>query len=195
MYIIVAVVIVALIAGFFVLNSGKTGYVVKQTGDNIRGSVNAKVTIIEYSDFQCPFCGKAEPTIKQVLAAYPDDVKFVYRHFPLPSHSEAVKAAEASECAAQQGMFWEYHDKLFENQKSLYVPMLKDYAKQMGFNTTDFNACLDSGAMYSKVQANLKEGQAAGVTGTPAFFVNGKLISGAQPFSVFDSAIKTELAK
>jgi len=192
MYIIVTVVIVALVAGFFVLN-GKTGYVVKQTGDNVKGSVNAKVTIIEYSDFQCPFCGRAAPTVKQVLAAYPNDVKLVYRHFPLPSHSQAQKAAEASECAAQQGNFWEYHDKLFENQDALYVPMLKDYASQIGLNTTDFNLCLDSGAMYDKVQANKKEGEAAGVTGTPAFFVNGKLISGAVPYSQIKQVIDAEL--
>src|SRR3989338_11114828 len=150
MYIIVTVVIVALVAGFIVLN-GKTGYVVKQTGDNVKGSVNAKVTIIEHSDFQCPFCGRAAPTVKQVLAAYPNDVKLVYRHFPLPSHSQAQKAAEASECAAQQGNFWEYHDKLFENQDALYVPMLKDYASQIGLNTTASTLSLTRAALSNKV--------------------------------------------
>lgn len=135
-----------------------------------------------------------EPTIKQILEKYPDDVRLVYKHFPLPIHANSRKAAEAAECAADQGNFWEYHDKLFENQETLYVPMLKDYAKQTGLNTTQFNACLDSGAMSNRVEQDKKEGESLGVRGTPTFFVNGKLISGAQPFSVFDDAVSKALS-
>jgi len=194
-YGVVVVIAFVAIGGFllFGTNPTTTGYAVGS--ENSLGPENAKVTIEEYSDFECPFCGRAEPTIKQVLEKYPNDVKLVYKHFPLPSHKSAWKAAEASECAVYQGKFWEYHDKLFENQKELYVPMLKDYARQIGLNGDIFDRCLDSGMTFGKVKADQNEGQEKGVSGTPAFFVNGKLISGAQPFSVFDAAVSAELAK
>ena len=195
-YVLVAAIIVFTgTAGFLLLSPRTTGYATKQTGENSLGPENAKVIITEFSDFQCPYCGKAEPTIKQILAAYPNDVRLVYKHFPLPFHENSEKAAEASECAAAQDKFWEYHDILFANQNALYVPMLKDYAKQLGLDTDAFNKCLDGGAMKSAVESDMKEGESIGVSGTPAFFVNSRVISGAQPFSVFDNAVKTELNK
>ncbi|HLC67299.1 MAG TPA: DsbA family protein [archaeon] len=187
-------IIFALLAVVFVAGCSTTGYVVKARGLNVAGSDNATVTILEYSDFQCPFCGQAEPTIKQILDKYPNDVRVIYKHFPLSQiHPYSEKAAEAAECAADQGKFWEMHDIMFANQNNLYTNSLKQYAKDIGLNTDDFNSCLDSGAMKPRVDNDLRDGGEAGVRGTPAFFVNGRLISGAQPFSVFDGAVKNAL--
>lgn len=166
------------------------------TADHMRGGENAKVTIVEYSDFECPFCARAHPTVKQVMDTYGDDVRIVYRHFPLSFHPQAQKAAEASECAADQGKFWEMHDLMFENQEALAsgVTQFKQWAAQLKLNTTKFNSCLDSGEKASIVQAHADEGAALGVTGTPGFFVNGISVVGAQPFSVFKQIIDQELA-
>ena len=188
-------IIIALFAAVLVAGCSTTGYVVKARGINSMGPANATVTITEYSDFECPFCGQAEPTVKQIIDKYPNDVRVIYKQFPLSQiHPYAEKAAEASECAADQGKFWEMHDVMFSNQNNLYTNSLKDYAKQIGLNTDDFNKCLDSGAMKSRIDNDLREGGSAGVRGTPAFFVNGHMISGAQPFSVFDSAVQNALA-
>ena len=166
-------------------------------GDNVMGSPNASVVIVEYSDFQCPFCARFyRDTEGQIKSNYIDTgkVRFVYKHFPLNSiHSYAQKAAEASECAAEQGKFWEYHDKLFDNQKSLFTNSLKQYAVDIGLNATQFNSCLDSSAMQQKVSNDYQQGIAAGVKSTPTFFINGQRIEGAQPYSVFEAAIEKEL--
>lgn len=170
---------------------------VNTTNAHFKGVESAPVTVVEFSDFECPFCARFySPTLSQLLSEYVDTgkVKFVYKHFPLVSiHPHALKAAEASECAAEQGAFWEYHDKLFENQQFLTVQDLKKYAENLGLNTDQFNDCLDSGKYYEKVQQDLSEGQKSGVTGTPAFFINGILLSGAQPFETFQKIIETEL--
>jgi protein-disulfide isomerase len=167
-----------------------------QTAPNIKveGSSNAKVTIVEYSDFQCPYCGSAQPTIKQVMDYYEGKIKLQFKHFPLSFHQYAEKAAEAAECAADQGKFWEMHDMMFSNSNALTVDNLKQYAKTIGLDTSTFNCCLDSGKKAAAVQADMQEGVAAGVTGTPAFFINGKLVSGAQPYEVFKAAIDSALA-
>jgi protein-disulfide isomerase len=169
--------------------------------DAVKGSANAPVTIIEFSDFQCPFCAKFyEETYSQLVSQYINTgkVKLVFRDFPLTSiHADALKAAEATECARKQGgdvMFFKYHDKLFENQNSLGVDSLKSYAQQLGLNTADFNSCLDSGEMEDEVKADLQEGASYGVTGTPAFFINGRLLAGAYPFSEFQKIIEEELS-
>lgn len=153
----------------------------------------AKIIIEEYSDFQCPYCGKAYPTVKQVKETYGDSIEFVYKHFPLPSHTFAQKAAEASECARNQGKFWEYHNILFANQLALTVSDLKQYALDLGLNGDQFNGCLDSDIKKDIVRNNLLEGQRKGVTGTPSFFINGKKLVGAQPFSEFKKVIDSEL--
>ena len=162
--------------------------------DHIRGNPDANVVIVEYSDFECPYCARAYPTVKQLEDKYEDNLAVVYRHFPLSFHPQAQKAAEASECAAEQGMFWEMHDMLFEQGVQGGTDAFKQYASQLGLDTAQFNDCLDSGKTASIVQADMKQGQIEGIQGTPGFFVNGIPVSGAQPFNVFDQLIQIELA-
>ena len=146
------------------------------------GPDNAKVTIIEFSDFQCPFCQRAYPTVEQFMKYYDGKVKLVFMEFPLTSiHPLAQKAAEATECAADQGAFWDYHDQNFI-AKTLTVDDLKARAAGLGLDTTKFNACLDGGQKASTVSAQTSAGEQVGVQGTPAFLINGELISGALPF-------------
>ncbi len=168
-------------------------------GDRVLGADNTTVTIVEFSDFQCPFCGQfARETEPQLIADYIDTgkVKLLYKHFPLSQiHQFAQKAAEASECAGDQGKFWEYHDTLFQNQNALTRNDLKRYASDLGLNTTAFGACVDSGAMEGIVKQNYNEGVRKGVGSTPTFYVNNVKITGAQPFSTFKTAIDTELDK
>jgi protein-disulfide isomerase len=166
--------------------------------DAIKGDPNAPVTIIEFSDYECPFCGKYfEQTYPQIKEEYVDTgkVRLVFRDFPLGFHDYAQKAGEAAECAGEQGKYWEMHDKLFENQDSLDVSSLKQYAQDIGLDTASFNSCLDSGMMEDEVKSDMDEGQDYGVTGTPAFFINGIPLTGAQPFSAFKEIIDAELAK
>lgn len=158
---------------------------------HVRGPENAAVTIVEYSDFQCPACGAAEPVIEQVLSTYPDKVRFIYKDMPLPFHSYAQKASEAAECAGQQDKYWEMHDLLFANQEDLTVSDLKMYASELGLDTEKFNSCLDSGATSGDVAADLEEGKKAGVDATPSFFVNGQKVVGAYPFSFWQSLIES----
>ena len=158
------------------------------------GPTDAKVTIVEFSDFQCPFCSKAEEAMEQVKTAYAGKVRVVFRHFPLSFHDKAEKAAEAGVCAQEQGKFWEMHKQLFANQSALSVDQLKEHAKAIGLDTAKFNECLDSGRTKAQVDADMAAGQKVGVSGTPAFFINGVNISGAQPFAEFDKVIKAELA-
>lgn len=165
--------------------------------DSIKGDVNAPVTIIEFSDYECPFCGRHyTQTLPQIVENYVDSgkVRIVFRDFPLNFHPNAQKAGEAAECAGEQGKYWEMHDKLFDNQNSLGEDDLKRYASEIGLNTATFNACLDNGDMAQEVIKDLEDGQAAGVSGTPANFINGKLVSGACPYSAFEDAIEAELA-
>ena len=166
--------------------------------DAFIGEENALVTIVEFSDYQCPFCERFYlQTLDQLKEEYIDTgkVKLVYRDFPLDFHPNAQKAAEAAECAGEQNKYFQMHDKLFENQVALDTDDLKKYAKDIGLNTAQFNTCLDTGKMASEVESDYQEGVNYGVSGTPAFFINGKLIEGAQPFSVFKQAIDAELNK
>ncbi len=169
--------------------------------DHMLGNKNAKVTIVEYSDFECTFCSRHEPTIKQLLKTYPKDVRLVYRHYPLSSiHPQADRAAEASECAAKLGgnnAFWKMHEKLFTQAASagLNPDVYATLAKAIGLDQAKFKTCLDSGEMKAVVQAQAATGNDAGVNGTPANFINGKLLSGAQPYSVMDTAVKSAGAK
>src|SRR3989338_7721986 len=167
--------------------------------DVVKGDPNAPVEIIEFSDFQCPFCSRFySDTLPQIQKEYIDTgkVKLIYRDFPLSSiHPQATPAAEAAECAKEQGKFWEFHDKLFENQASLSTASYKQWAQELGLNTQQFNDCVDKRKYQSEVTKDYQDGQAAGVTGTPSFFVNGINIRGAQPFSAFKTIIDQELAK
>jgi len=165
--------------------------------DDIKGDPNAPVTIIEFSDYECPFCTKFyEQTLPELQEKYIDTgkVKFIYRDFPLSGHANAQKAAEAAECAGDQGKYYEMHDMLFESGASGGVNTYKQYASGIGLNTAEFNECLDSGKYYDEVQKDLRDGSAAGVRGTPAFFINGIFLSGAQPFSAFQQIIESELS-
>jgi protein-disulfide isomerase len=160
-----------------------------------KGPANAPVTIVEFSDFQCPFCSRLIPTLKQVEEKYGDKVRIVFRQYPLPFHQNAQKAAEASLCAADQGKFWELHDALFANQQALAVEQIKAKAAELGLSAEQFNSCLDTSKHAAAVQADLKEGAAAGVSGTPAMFINGRFISGAVPLEQITSVIDDELRR
>ena len=155
------------------------------------GPVDAPVTIVEFGDYQCPFCKTFwDETLPQIQDTYEGLVRFVYRDSPLTSiDTDAQKAAEASECADDQGRFWEYHALLWANQQELDVASLKTYAGELGLNTATFDDCLDSGKNAQEVQKDYNDGVSYGVTGTPWFFINGQQLPGAQPFSEFQTVI------
>jgi protein-disulfide isomerase len=162
--------------------------------DHIRGNFNAKVTIIEYSDFQCPFCEGFHKTMKQIVKDYPNDVRWVYKHFPLDSiHPLARPAAEASECAGEQDKFWKYTDQVFENQKGLTSGDLSDIAKDIGLDFDQFSQCLNSGKYVDKVEADYQEGLKNGVRGAPGNLINGKLVPGALPYESIKAVVESLL--
>lgn len=159
-----------------------------------KGPEDAPITIIEFSDFQCPFCKRVLPTLEQVLTTYAGKVRLVFRDFPLLSiHPRAQRSAEAAQCAREQGKFWEYHDALFANQNQLEDSHLTEYARTLGLDIQSFEQCLASNKYTASVQADLTYGTQLGVSGTPAFFINGRLLSGAQPFEAFQAIIEEEL--
>ncbi len=170
--------------------------------DPFIGDKNAPVTVIEFSDFQCPFCERLyQQAEKQLISDYVDTgkIRFVYRDFPLTSiHPDAQKAAEAAECADEQGKFWEYHNMLFEKQaewSGVGVTRFKQYAADLKLDTKKFNDCLDTGKYEDEVNKDANDAVSAGARGTPATFVNGILVSGAQPYANFKQVIDAELAK
>ena len=158
-----------------------------------KGPEDAPVTIVEFSDFECPFCSRVNPTLDEVMENYGEKVRIVFRQFPLPMHSNAKKAGEASLCADDQGKFWELHDAMFADQRNLGVDGLKGMAETLGLETETFNECLDSGKYAAQVETDLAEGAAVGVTGTPAMFINGRFISGAVPYDQLATVIDQEL--
>ena len=157
--------------------------------------------IHEFSDFECPFCSRVNPTIAQILQEYPNDVKVVWRNMPLPFHKNAPLAAEAAyEAYKQKGdkAFWEYHDKLFASQKApggIERPNLEKIAEELGLDLTKFKKALDERTHQAKIESDSKAGSAAGINGTPGFLVNGYFISGAQPISAFKKVIKLAKAE
>jgi len=165
-------------------------------GHPTRGPQSATVTIVEFSDFQCPFCGGLFPTLKAIEKSYPEQVRIVYRQFPLTSiHPFAQKAAEASLCANDQKRFWEFHDSMFGDQAHLTVDDLKKRAVDLKMNTADFNSCLDGGAKASAVTSAIEEGRKAGVSSTPSMFINGRFLSGNQPYADIREIIEDELQR
>ncbi len=159
-----------------------------------KGGDKATVEIVEFSDFQCPYCKQVTPALDSVVEKYGDKVKLVFRQFPLTSiHPEAFKASEAALCASDQGKFWEMHDLMFEEQRQLALDNLKEKAERLGLDAGEFNACLDSGQYAAQVQADLKAGALAGVTGTPALFINGRPYSGARTVAGMSEVIEEEL--
>ena len=160
-----------------------------------KGPANATVTIVEFSEFQCPFCARVNPAFAQVMETYGDKVRIVFRQFPLDFHQHAQKAAEASLCAADQGKFWELHDAMFANQNALAVEQIKAKAVELGLDAAKFNACVDSGEKAPVVAQDKRDGEAAGVTGTPGMFINGRFVNGAVPFSELAVIIDDELRR
>jgi protein-disulfide isomerase len=161
--------------------------------DPVLGAASAPVTIIEFSDFQCPYCRRVQPALKKLLAEYEGKVKLVFRDFPLRSiHPEAQKAAEAAQCANDQQQFWAYHDKLFD-QTSLKDADLKKYAEELQLDVAQFSTCLDSGKYAKEVDADMQDGQSAGVNSTPSFFINGQPLSGAASFERFQELVDEAL--
>lgn len=167
-------------------------------GEPILGNPVAKVMIIEFSDFQCPFCARYTlETFPQLKQEFVDTgkVKVAFKNFPLANHANAGITAEASECANDQGRFWEYKTTLFQNQQFLAANDLKKYAKDLGLNEQEFIGCFDSKKYSNEVNGDLSDGVAAGVTGTPTFFINGEKLVGAYPFSEFQKIINQKLAE
>lgn len=158
------------------------------------GPKDAPVRIVEFTDYQCPFCGRARPTVNQILDTYKGKVRYVMRDFPLSFHKDAMKAHEAAHCAGEQGKYWDYSKKLFGNQSAIKVDDLKNYAGELKLNTGKFNECLESGKYVEKIRQNQEEASKVGVSGTPAFFVNGRMLSGARPFESFKEIIDEELS-
>ena len=167
---------------------------VKSEGHPELGPKNAPVTIVEFSDFQCPFCGRAEPTLKQVREKYGDKVRLVYLDFPLGIHEHAMDGASAGRCAGEQGKFWPFHDQMFSDQSKLTPADLKADAKKLGLDGAKFDACFDKAKFKSEIESDMAQGKDLGVDGTPAFFINGRPLTGAQPFPKFESTIDEELA-
>ena len=161
----------------------------------MRGNLEAPVTIVEFSDFQCPYCQRAYPTVQSLLSKYPKQVRFSYRDFPLRDmHPQAQMAAEAGRCAGEQGKFWEFHDDLFTKANLLSKEDLAKHAATVGLDGDKFASCLDSGRYNDSIEKDVQDGIQAGVTGTPAFFINGILLSGSLPASEFEKTIDSELA-
>ncbi len=170
---------------------------VSTEGRPYQGPEDAPVTMVEFTDYQCPFCSRHfRETMPQLVSQYGDEVKYVVLNFPLSNiHPFAQKAAEAAECAYDQGEFWQYHDLLFENQSALDTTSLKKYAVGLGLDVDSFNTCLDSGEKAQQVQSDLQAGQTAGVRGTPTFFINGQRLVGALPLNRFQTVIDGELTR
>jgi len=166
---------------------------VDSSGFPAQGPATAPVTIVEFSDFQCPFCSRLKPELEQVKAKYGDKVRIVFRQFPLAMHQNAQKAAQAALCANDQGKFWQMHDAMFNDQAGLTPDALKAKAKTIGLNEQTFAACLDGDKHSKEIQADMAAGQAAGVQGTPAMFVNGRFINGAVPVDQITHVIDEEL--
>ena len=211
-YVSVVAVIAILILAYMLIKPDQTGItgnviqpqerqqpsqpVIDGDDDAVLGDDDAPITIIEFSDYECPFCTRFYlNTLPQIKSEYIDTgkVKLIYRDYPLGFHANAQKAAEAAECAGEQGKYYEMHDKLFDEGVDGGVSSFKQYAKEIGLNAEEFNECLDSGEMASEVQKDFQDGQRAGVQGTPTFFINGKILKGAQPFEVFKQIIEEEL--
>jgi protein-disulfide isomerase len=167
-----------------------------ESTDPSLGRASAPVTLIEFSDFQCPFCQRVAPTLKKLRETYGDKVRIVWKDFPLTQiHPQAFKAGEAAHCAGDQGKYWEYHDRLFANQQQLQPDDLKKHAADLGLDAAAFGACLDSSKHGERVRDGVAQGTRLGVNSTPTIYINGRMLSGAQPYETFASVIDEELSR
>jgi protein-disulfide isomerase len=165
-------------------------------GAPVRGAPDARVTLVEFSDYHCPFCKRAQATVKQILDRYPGKVRHVFRDFPIESlHPQAPRAAEGARCAHDQGKFWEYHDLLFANAPQASSDDLRRYADQVGLDVPKFEQCVATGRYREAVQQDIDEAGRLGLTGTPGFFINGRPLHGAQPLEAFARVIEEELSR
>jgi protein-disulfide isomerase len=158
----------------------------------VRGERQAPVLIVEYADYECPYCQQIEPVLQRVRNTYVGKVAFVYKDIPLPNHPNAQKASEAKLCAGMQGKYWEFHDLLVDS-KQLQLPALKDFARSLKLNGEEFSRCLDSGAQAGIIRAAITEAQNLGVQGTPSFFINGRFFSGALTYEALSAVVEEEL--
>jgi len=166
-----------------------------EVGDSpVKGAGEARVTIVEFSDFQCPYCGRVGPTLERLLAEYPEDVRIVYKHLPLSMHAQALPAAKASMAAGRQGKFWEMHDLLFQNQSALGEAKFVELARGLGLDEARFEQDYRSPEVAAEVARDMNEARRLGVTGTPGFFVNGRFASGARPYESFKAMVDAALA-
>jgi protein-disulfide isomerase len=164
--------------------------------DPVRGARSAPVTIVEFSDYQCPFCARLVPVLAQVLTTYGDRVSIVWKDFPLEeSHPRAAKLAEAARCAGDYGKYWEFHDRVFANQAAAATTSFEDYARSVGLPAAEFAACVNSGRHAKRVTESLAAGNRLGVDATPTLFINGRVMAGAEPFEVLARIIDDELAR
>jgi protein-disulfide isomerase len=170
-------------------------YDIKVGDSPVRGSEDAKITIVEWADFQCPFCVRVNPTLEKINAEYGDKVRFAFKHLPLSMHSKARAAHEASEAAHRQGKFWEMHDRIFAKPKDLSPETYLRYAGEIGLDIDKYKSDISSTSVRKVVDEDLAMARKLGVSGTPSFFINGRFLSGAQPYQSFARLIDEELAK
>jgi len=173
----------------------KKVYDIKLGDAPIRGSESAEITIVEWADFQCPFCVRVNPTLEQIGKEYGDKVRFVFKHLPLSMHSKARAAHQSAEAAHRQGKFWEMHDRIFASPKDLSPETYLRYAGEIGLDIDEYNSDLVSSSVRKVVDDDLATARELGVSGTPSFFINGRFLSGAQPYGSFARVIDEELAK
>lgn len=172
---------------------------IEQGGAAIKGEEGTLITIVEFSEYQCPYCGRYfNDAYQQIWDEYGDKIRYIFHDYPLPFHPHAQKTSEAARCAGDQGQYWEMHDLLFEKQSEWSAEEnidsnLTNYTSQLGLDTTEFNDCLSSGKHTQAVKDDMSLGQSVGVSGTPTFFINGQKLVGAQPFTAFQAIIEKEL--
>jgi protein-disulfide isomerase len=175
--------------------AGTQRVTVSTDGDPSIGPTDAPVTVVEFSDYQCPYCQTwYQQTFDQLMANYPDKIRFVYRDLPLPGHPESLPAAEAANCAGEQGAYWKFHNDLFSGQFQLGRAAYEQYAADLGLDTAAFTACLDDHHTQAEVKADALDATRLGLTGTPSFVINGRILIGALPFEQFKAIIDEELA-
>ena len=180
-------------AGVVILLQPPRAVVAINEGTPSRGPASAPIVMVEYTDYQCPYCSRAQPTIDAVMERYDGQIRHVFKNLPLPMHQQAQLAGEAAMCAQDQGKFWEFHDWLFANQRTMNRESMIAQAGELGMNADLFSACITDGTYQAKVDADMKEARGFGITGTPGFMINGRVLTGAQPLEAFEAIIDEEL--